>query len=309
MAFKGQLQHIALLMGLLGFFSNLLSCSDQKSGFKPGLLTARGYYVKNGKAYWYGGFSNASLYELTSANADKFVVFDKRFPGYESASEYAGDDKVVYYEGWLIKRADSQTFQILEGSLSKDAKHVFSKWSILSDDAQHFTKVEGGLYKDRKHVYRGGYIVSDDPDNLKFIGEFGYIKYFSDSKGIIANDIRIDSVDVNSFKPLQHGYAVDKSQAFILQDARLERIKNVDTRSFDVLTRYYTRDKSSVFWRGEKLTDANPGTFKIISEEHHCSCDDKRVYHQHKIIPNADPARFPVGKKYKYCNDSEIVFE
>ncbi|MCE7064775.1 DKNYY domain-containing protein [Dyadobacter sp. CY326] len=309
MADHKHLKSKLIIMGLLGILANLFYCADNKSGFKPGVLTARGYYVENGKAYFYGGFSNASVIELKEANAEKFEAFDKRFPGNVNASEYAGDDKVVYYLGSLLKDADSETFEVLDFGLGKDANHVYSRHNVISDDAAHFVKIDGGLFKDSQHVYSGDQIVSDDPNNIKYLGEFGYIKYFSDSKGILANKIRIDSVDVQSFKPLEHGYAIDHSQVFIIQDARLEKVENAHTPSFEVISRFYSKDASSVFWRGDKLPGANPATFKIISEEHHCSCDDKKVYHQNKVVPNADPAKFPVGKKFKYCNDSEIVFE
>ncbi|MCF2505932.1 DKNYY domain-containing protein [Dyadobacter sp. CY107] len=309
MALKNQIRRTFVIMGLLGFFSNLFSCSDSKSGFKPGLLTARGYYVKNGKAYWYGGFSNAELIELTSANAKSFITLDEKFPNVEFASSYASDGKHVYFNGGRIKDADGQTFEVLGYGWGKDARNVYSWYSIVSDDAQHYVDAKGGLKKDSKHVYSGDKIVSDDPESLKFLGTVGYHSYHSDSRGIMSGRTRIDSADVATFRPLDHGYSVDKSQVFLLETTKLEILKDADAKSFQVISEFYTKDAVSVFWRGEKLTDANPGTFKIISEEHHCSCDDKRVYHHNKIVPNADPAKFPAGKKYKYCNDSEIVFD
>lgn len=309
MVFKYELQRIVLLMGLLGFFSNLFSCADNKSGFKPGILTASGYYVKNGKAYWYGGFGNAELIELTSANAATFVTLDKKFPNVEFASSYATDRKNVYFNGGRIKEADGQTFEVLGYGWGKDARNVYSWYAIVSDDAEHYTDAKGGLHKDSKHVYSDDRIISDDPESLKFIGTFGNRSYHSDSRGILAGEIRIDSADIATFKPLAHGYSVDKSQVFLIETTQLETVKDADAQTFRVMSEFYTKDAARVFWRGEKLPDANPGAFKIISEEHHCGCDDKRVYHKHKIVPNADPAKFPVGKKFKYCNDSEIVFD
>lgn len=300
---------IFTIMSLLGILSSIFSCSDSKSGFKPGTLTSRGYYVKNGKAYFYGGFSNASLSELIEADASKFEVFDQRFPGNEYAAEYAGDRKVVYFAGRLIKGADSKTFQVLEYGLAKDINSVYHLHSILSNDPANFTKIEGGFYKDSKHVYLGDHIVSDDPENLKYLGQHGYIEYFRDSKGIIANDIRIDSADVSSFVPLSHGYSKDKSQVFLLSDSRLEKVENADSQSFQVLSGYYTKDFAKVFWRGKELRNANPTTFKIISEEFHCSCDNRQIYFRDKIIPGADPGKIDTGKRLKYCNESEIVFE
>lgn len=298
-----------LIMSLLGILSGIFSCSDGKSGFKPGSFASRGYYVTNGKAYFYGGFSNASLIELTEADAAKFEVFTERFSGNEHAAEYAGDDKVVYFEGRLIKSADSRTFQVLGYGLAKDRNSVYHLHSILSNDPANFTKIEGGFYKDSKHVYRGDRMVSDDPDNLKYLGQHGYMEYFRDSKGIIANDFRIDSVDVNSFVPLSHGYSKDRSQVFLIIDSQLGKIENVDAESFQVLSGYYTKDLARVFWRGKELRNADPNTFKIISEEFHCSCDNRQIYFRDKIIPGADPGKIDTGKRLKYCNGREIVFE
>ncbi|MCE7060365.1 DKNYY domain-containing protein [Dyadobacter sp. CY343] len=297
------------IVSLFGILSGIFSCSDRKSAFKPGVLTSRGYYVHAGKAYFYGGFSNASLVELTEADATEFKVFGQRFPGNECAAEYAGDNKVVYFAGRLINGADSKTFEVLDYGLGKDVNSVFYRHSVLSDDPANFVKIEGGFYRDSRHVYRGGYIVSDDPVNLKYLGQHGYIEYFSDSKGIIANDIRIDSVDVNSFVPLAHGYSKDKSHVFVIREARLEKVTNADAGSFQVVSKYFTKDSSNVFWRGTEMQEADPQTFKIISEEFHCSCDDRQVYFRNKKIPGADPGKIRAGKRLKYCNENEIVFE
>ena len=202
-------------MGLLGFFLSLFSCSDSKSGFKPGILTPSGYYVKNGKAYWYGGFGNAELIELASANAETFAPLSKKFPNVEFASSYGSDGKIVYIHGRRIKDADGQSFEILGYGLAKDAHNIYSWYSILSDDAEHYVDAKGGLNKDSKHVYSGDRIVSDDPDNLKFIGTVDNRSYHSDSRGVLSGEIRMDSADVATFKPLAHGYSVDKLQVFL----------------------------------------------------------------------------------------------
>lgn len=238
-----------------------------------------------------------------------FAPLSKKYPNVEFASSYASDGKNVYFNGGLIKDADGQTFEVLGFGRGKDARNVYSWYSIISDDAPHYEKVQGGLWKDSKHVFNDDRIVSDDPESLKFIGTVDHRSYHSDSKGILAGEIRIDSADATTFKPLSHGYSADKSKVFLIETTKVEIIEEADARTFQVLSEFYTKDASRVFWRGEKLTDANPGAFKIISEEHHCSCDDKHVYHQNKIIPNTNPAKFPTGKKFKYCNDSEIVFE
>ncbi|WP_169719994.1 DKNYY domain-containing protein [Dyadobacter alkalitolerans] len=273
------------------------------------MLTASGYYVKNGKAYWYGGFSNAELIELTSANAATFASLSKKYPNVEFASSYASDGKNVYFNGGRIKDADGKTFEVLGFGWGKDARNVYSWHSIISDDAAHYVAVQGGLWKDSMHVFSGDRIVSDDPESLKFIGTVDHRSYHSDSRGILAGEIRIDSVDAATFKPLGHGYSVDKSKVFLIETTKVEIVEDANAQTFQVLSEFYTKDASRVFWRGEKLPDVNPDAFKIISEEHHCSCDDKRVYYKHKIIPNADPRKLPVGKSSKYCNESEIVFE
>jgi hypothetical protein len=298
-----------ILMGLTTLLLNLFSCSDSRSGFKPGVFTERGYYVKNRKVYFYGGFSNASLIELKEANAEKFQVFNQRFPTQEFALEYAGDDKLVYYLGQLIPGADSPSFEILEYGLGKDKDHVYAQCSSISNDPENFQKTVGGLFKDRSHVYYRDRIVSDDPQNLKYLGKYGHIHYYSDSKGIIANDIRIDSVHIETFKPIAFGYAVDKSNVFLIEDSKIEVLREADAASLTVVSPFYVKDKASVFWRGKKLQGADPTTFRILSEEHHCSFDHNAGYYRDLIIPNTNPSKFPADKKFKYCNEREIVFD
>jgi len=296
-------------MGILTFLTNFFaSCSDTRSAFKPGFLAASGYYVRHGKVYYYGGFNNASVKELLGANATSFEVLNEISQGQKSTSLFARDDKRVYYAGELLRNADAQTFKVLGSELGKDNNHVFSRTSVLSNDPENFVELREGFYKDSKTVFMGDRIISDDPKNFSFLEIMDGITYWSDSKGIIANDIRIDSADFHTFWILRYGYSVDKDHVYLIEDASLKILTEIDPKTFRVLSQYYTMDENRVYWRGKVLPHSNPDSFKILNEEVHCSHDGERAYHWNNIIPNADPTKFPEDKRCKYCTDKEVVF-
>lgn len=296
-------------MGLLTFLTNIFSsCSDGKSTFKPGLLAPSGYYVHNDKVYYYGGFNNASIKELPGADAKSFTVLNEISPDREFASLFARDDTQVYYSGEVLENVDPQTFEVLGSELGKDKDRVFSRTSVLSEDPENFVALKDGFYKDSKAVFRNDRIVSNDPMHFNFLKTEDGITYCSDSKGIIANNIRIDSADVSTFKALRYGYSVDKKHVYLIEDATLRMLTGIDPSTFRVLSLYYSADANRVFWRGKELPKTDPSTFKIINEEVHCTHDAERAYHWNNIIPDVDPATFPKDKPCKYCTDRKVVF-
>lgn len=300
---------VFLRMGMLAFLTNFFSsCSDTRSAFKPGFLAASGYYVRHDKVYYYGGFNNASVKELVGANAKSFEVLNEVVSDRESPSMFARDDKHIYYSGELLRGADSQTFTVLGSELGKDKNHVFSRTSVLSNDPRNFVELREGFYKDTKTVFMGDRIISDDPGNFSFLEIMDGVTYWSDSKGIIANDIRFDSADVVTFSILMYGYSLDKNRVYLIEESSLKVLADIDPKSFKVLSRYYTSDAKNVYWRGKVLPQSNPETFEILSEELHCSHDGEHAYHWNNIIPGADPATFPKNKICKSCSDASIVF-
>jgi hypothetical protein len=291
----------SIIMGIISILSTFFSCADKK----PGMLSPAGYYLYQGKWHYYGGFSNASFEELDGADSATFEKLEKVFP--ENA--YARDKNKAYYNGKVIAGADGQSFTRIESYLSKDHGHVFYMSAVLSDDPAHFTLVDTQVYKDSKQVYWGDRPISGDPAHFRLIGKAGGLSYYADSDGVIANSTRIPGADTASFKVLAHGYSVDKTSVFLMQGTQPEKLAGAIPGSFIVLNAYYASDAGQVFWNGRKIEGAAPATFRILNEEVHCSADDKHAYYRQKLIPHADPARFPKGKSCKYCTDTEIVFQ
>jgi hypothetical protein len=299
----------SLGMGLLTFIASFFpSCSDRRSAFKPGFLAASGYYVHQDKVYFYGGFNNATAKELIGADAKSFEVLSEISDGKESVSLFARDDKHVYYSGVLLEGGDPLTFRVLSSELAKDKNLVFFRTFVLSRDPGNFAKIRDGFYKDSRHAFMADRIISDDPGNFSFLETMDGITYWMDSHGIIANDIRIDSADVNTFWILRYGYSADKDHVYMIEDASLKVLAGIDPKTFRVVSRYYTMDASRVYWRGKVLPDSDPENFKILNEEVHCSHDGKRAYHWNNIILNVDPSEFPEDKQCKYCTEKKVVF-
>ncbi|MEO6286201.1 MAG: DKNYY domain-containing protein [Dyadobacter sp.] len=283
-------------------FNFLFSCSDGK----PGMLSKSGYHISDDKVYYFGGLSSGPAIELIGADPKSFKNLDEQ--GFPEGS-YGKDKQHVYFEGKLISNANASSLVRLKGYFSRDQDHVFYLNQILSDDPDHFEFIDDNVHKDCKHVYWSDKIISDDPASFKLIGQSGGSSYYKDQLGILANDTRIPGADAESFKPLAHGYSMDKSKVYLMESTQLQEVPNAEPSSFKVLNAFYTSDSQHVFWRGKPLPDSDPSTFEILNEESHCSRDKKQAYHWDIVIPNTDPTTFPNGKRCKYCTNEKIVFE
>jgi hypothetical protein len=299
---KTVVQH-AFTMGLFSaVFNFLFSCSDGK----PGMLSKSGYHISNAKVFYFGGLSSGPAKELIGADPKSFKNLDEQ--GFPEGS-YGKDKQHVYFEGKLVGKANASSFVRLRKYFSRDQDHVFYLNQVLSDDPDHFEFIDDNVHKDRRHVYWSDKIISDDPASFQLVGQSEGLSYYKDQLGILANDTRIPNADIESFKPLAHGYSMDKYKVYLMESTRLQEVANVDPSSFKVLTAFYTADSQRIFWRGKPLPDSDPASFEILNEESHCSRDKKHAYHWDIVIPNTDPNTFPNGKRCKYCTNEKIVFE
>lgn len=82
------------------------------------------------------------------------------------SGKYAKDDKYVYYEHWVLKKANPQSFTVLKEHYSCDEKHVYLGNRIIEADANSFVVLQDGYAKDRNHLFRYGDIVKEVPKEI-----------------------------------------------------------------------------------------------------------------------------------------------
>lgn len=75
---------------------------------------------------------------------------------------YAKDCDHVYYEHWVVKKANPNTFVVLKDGYAHDNKHVYLGDRMFEADAKSFTVLQDGYAKDCQHFYLHGFIVEEE---------------------------------------------------------------------------------------------------------------------------------------------------
>ncbi|MCE7068061.1 DKNYY domain-containing protein [Dyadobacter sp. CY326] len=168
----------------------------------------------------------------------------------------------------LVSGADPLSFEALSENLARDCGHVYFAHKPLSDDPDHFVEIDQHLSKDSQHVFYADRIISDDAPNFQLIEKIDSLTYCKDKHSIFVNGARCEGPDVTSFEPLQHGYARDCINVYLMGHASFKTIEGADPDSFQVINQYCSFDKKHVYWRGLRLTDCEPSTYEALNGKH-----------------------------------------
>lgn len=83
------------------------------------------------------------------------------------------------------------------------------------------------------------------------------------------------------------------------------RIDGVDLPTFKVVNWLYARDKYHVYMDGRLLADADPATFEVIPNTF-CFRDKSHVWDYNRLLAGADPATFELLGRYYYRDKSHV---
>ena len=81
------------------------------------------------------------------------------------SDKYAKDDKHVYYEDRILKKADPATFTVLGNHYACDDKHVYFVNRMIEADVKTFIVPEEGYAKDGSRLFCRGNIVDEQISN------------------------------------------------------------------------------------------------------------------------------------------------
>lgn len=87
--------------------------------------------------------------------ADTFCVLSHK---------YGKDDKHVYYEDIVLKKARPDTFVVLDSFYARDDKHVYCRSRMFEADAKTFVVLQDGYAKDCNHLFLRGFIENGKSD-------------------------------------------------------------------------------------------------------------------------------------------------
>lgn len=254
----------------------LSACGDGK----PGAFDKSGYHVDGAKV-WYLENWTSKPFEVAGVDASTFQC-----PLPKDASEtYARDRHRVYLRGRALAGVDPATFEILDGSYSRDASHVYRGETRICDDPAHFEVLSANFVKNSKVVYRlypQVEVQTTDVASFRKLAENEGYSYFADRSQVYVNGNPIEGADPASFTVVQGGHGRDARRAYYFDSPLPE---GTLLESYQVLTGQYSRDARRVYFMEWVMEGADPVTFEVTDAKFQRGKDARRTYEQGEPVP------------------------
>lgn len=169
------------------------------------------------------------------------------------------DGRYVYVEGKPLKRADPQTFTVLNELYGRDASGLFCRTGHVSAivDPATFEVLDRGYDTSRGYSEYAGY--ARDRDNVYFAEDYSPPRV-------------VRGADAATFVSLGFAYGRDAKRVYL----KTKPIRGALPESFELLNALYARDARHVYYYGRLIEGAIASEFALIDEFH--GRDNQRVY-------------------------------
>lgn len=246
-------------------------------------------------------------------------------------------------EPLLLPYANPKAFVVLDDEVAKDDQSVYLRdHRVYGIDPLNFKKVTNNIFIDNSYRYsinplsKALNLSRVDTETFEV---FPNTLYSKDKNSIYFNEIKINDANFATFSPIDDTYAKDINNVYYLG----RKIEYADPNGFTVIDDQYSfskdknfvyhygkhindldpktltlvlipnqnkffplfRDKSSIFLSERKINDADPITFKALSENFYQ--DKNNIYFQNQKIPNVDAESFQVINQ-QYAKDQHKVY-
>ena len=221
-------------------------------------------FVKDKNNLYY--FSNGKIEKINlNIDVNSLVFLDNNNSSYSS---YIKDRNNVYFvdnkngKVRIVKNADKNTFQIVNGNYGVDRKNVYYDGEKLDSVGIEGLKIFDDNYlKDNKNVYE---IYTTDDEKIKI------------------RAIKNLNIDVASFENIfKEAFYKDKNSVYYVDmtedKQELKKLEGADADTFE--PGIFSKDKNSVFIGNQKLKGVNSKGFEILDNEFNFVKDYKNVYY------------------------------
>ena len=221
-------------------------------------------FVKDKNNLYY--FSNGKINKINlNIDVNSLVFFDNNSSSYSS---YIKDRNNVYFvdnkngKVKIVKNADKNTFQIVNGNYGVDRKNVYYDGEKLDSVGIEGLKIFGDNYlKDNKNVYE---IYTTDDEKIKI------------------RAIKNLNIDVVSFENILKGtFYKDKSNVYYIDTAEdkqeLKKLEGADADTFE--PGIFSKDKNSVYVEKQRLEGVSPKGFEILDNDLNFIKDYKNLFY------------------------------
>ena len=221
-------------------------------------------FVKDKNNLYY--FSNGKINKINlNIDVNSLVFLDNNSSSYSS---YIKDRNNVYFvdnkngKVRIVKNADKNTFQIVNGNYGVDRKNVYYDGEKLDSVGIEGLKIFDDNYlKDNKNVYE---IYTTDDEKIKI------------------RAIKNLNIDVASFENIfKEAFYKDKNSVYYVDmtedKQELKKLEGADAETFE--PGIFSKDKNSVFIGNQKLEGVSSKGFEILDNEFNFAKDYKNVYY------------------------------
>ena len=221
-------------------------------------------FVKDKNNLYY--FSNGKINKINlNIDVNSLVFFDNNSSSYSS---YIKDRNNVYFvdnkngKVKIVKNADKNTFQIVNGNYGVDRKNVYYNGEKLDSVGIEGLKIFDDNYlKDNKNVYE---------------------VYTTDDEKIKIRAIKNLNIDVASFEDIfKEAFYKDKNSVYYVDRTEdkqeLKKLEGADADTFEL--GIFSKDKNSVYVDKQRLEGVSPKGFEILDNDLNFIKDYKNVFY------------------------------
>nr|WP_314114916.1 DKNYY domain-containing protein [uncultured Leptotrichia sp.] len=221
-------------------------------------------FVKDKNNLYY--FSNGKINKINlNIDVNSLVFLDNNSSSYSS---YIKDRNNVYFvdnengKVKIVKNADKNTFQIVNGNYGVDRKNVYYNEEKLDSVGIEWLKIFDDNYlKDNKNVYK---IYTTDDGKTKI------------------RTIKNLNIDVASFENiLKEAFYKDKNSVYYVDmtedKQELKKLEGADADTFE--PGIFSKDKNSVYVDKQRLEGVSPKGFEILDNDLNFIKDYKNVFY------------------------------
>ena len=221
-------------------------------------------FVKDKNNLYY--FSNGKINKINlNIDVNSLVFLDNNSSSYSS---YIKDRNNVYFvdnkngKVRIVKNADKNTFQIVNGNYGVDRENVYYDGEKLDSVGIEGLKIFDDNYlKDNKNVYE---IYTTDDEKIKI------------------RAIKNLNIDVASFEDIfKEAFYKDKNSVYYVDmtedKQELKKLEGADADTFEL--GIFSKDKNSVFIDKQRLEGVSPKGFEILDNDLNFIKDYKNVFY------------------------------
>ncbi len=234
-------------------------------------------------------YFNYQLLSFDSAKVAKFVTVIAFLVLYASGSftkllnlhkginnsGYTITESKIYYNAKVLEQADITSFSLLTNDdlLDRVSRHDIS-----------------GYATDKNHLYSKGAVVKNfSPKNIRFLVLQDRAFLVNDSEVLTGNHILEKAIPerFNVFEEHSHWAFSNNDDGYHVYFSEL-KLPTVDKNSFKLLSYFYAKDKDNIFDKNTKILEQSDAkTFEILSRDGRFAYDKNTVFFINSTTPHA----------------------